>query len=88
MSVTTEAVHEEGPAPGREASGEPRDAVPARWALEATYEGSIRFDEANLEDPATIRPAVDALTRWIASTLVQLADLPLRFMPPDAQDDA
>ena len=63
------------------------DEPPAvRWAVEATYEGSIRFDEANLEDPATIEPVVDALTRWVASTLVRLADLPLPFLPPDLPD--
>ncbi len=63
------------------------DADPVRWAVEATYEGSIRFDEAHLEDPSTAAPIVDALTRWIASTLVHLADLPLSFLPPDTADD-
>jgi hypothetical protein len=43
----------------------------------------MRFDEAALEDPRSIRPVVDTLARWIASTLVQLADLPLHFVPPD-----
>jgi len=60
-----------------------RGEVPAvRWAVEATYEGSIRFDERNLEDPSTIEPTVDTLTRWVSSTLVRLADLPLSFLPP------
>jgi hypothetical protein len=59
------------------------DQAPPRWAVEATYEGSIRFDETQLENPATIRPLFETLTRWVASTLVQLADLPLRFLPPD-----
>ena len=27
-----------------------------RWAVEATYEGSLRFSEAQLEDPARSRP--------------------------------
>lgn len=58
-------------------------ATGARWAVEATYEGSVRFDERHLEDPATMEPIVDALTRWISSTLVQLADLPLSYLPPD-----
>jgi hypothetical protein len=61
-------------------------AQPARWAVEATYEGSIRLDEINLEDPSTIEPAIGSLTRWIASTLVRLADLPLSFLPPDPAD--
>jgi len=54
-----------------------------RWAIEATYEGSLRFEERHLEDPTTIRPMTDVLSRWVASTLVQLADLPLTFLPPD-----
>ncbi len=63
------------------------DETPAvRWAVEATYEGSIRFDGRNLEDPSTIEPMVDTLTRWVSSTLVQLADLPLSFLPPDLPD--
>jgi hypothetical protein len=77
-STTIEQVH-----------GDPEgtDEPPAvRWAVEATYEGSIRFDERNLEDPTTIEPMVDVLTRWVSSTLVQLADLPLTFLPPDLPD--
>jgi hypothetical protein len=72
-STTIEEVHD------RRGQTEPA----ARWAVEATYEGSIRFDEGNLEDPGTIEPTVDTLTRWISSTLVRLADLPLTFLPPD-----
>jgi hypothetical protein len=68
------------PAPGDEGVGSPS----VRWAVEATYEGSLRFDERNLEEPSTIEPVVEALTRWISSTLIRLADLPLRFLPPDA----
>jgi hypothetical protein len=71
-ATTVEEVH------GAEAE---TDAV--RWAIEATYEGSLRFEERHLEDPATIRPMTDVLARWVASTLVQLADLPLTFLPPD-----
>jgi hypothetical protein len=58
-----------------------------RWAVEATYEGSVRFTEAQLEEPDTIQPVISALTRWISSTLVQLADLPFAFLPPDEDDD-
>jgi hypothetical protein len=64
----------------------PGDAPTARWAVEATYEGSIRFDEHQLEDPSSIVPMVDTLTRWVASTLVALADLPLAYVPPDGED--
>jgi hypothetical protein len=52
-----------------------------RWAAEATYEGSVRFSEQQLEEPSTITPVFDALTRWVASTLITLADLPFTFLP-------
>jgi hypothetical protein len=58
-----------------------------RWAVEATYEGSVHFSEAQLENPAEIGPVIAGLTRWISSTLIQLADLPFSFLPPDEDDD-
>ena len=58
-----------------------------RWAAEATYEGSVRFSEQQLEEPSTLVPVFDDLTRWIASTLITLADLPFTFLPP-GEDDA
>lgn len=77
-SATVEQVFEEMP-------GADPPTTPVRWAVEATYEGSIRFEEHHLEDSATIVPIIDALTRWVASILVRLADLPLAFLPPDPQ---
>ncbi len=73
-AATVEQVLEEG------------EGGPVRWAVEATYEGSIRFEERHLEDPSSIAPVIDALTRWVASVLVQMADLPLSFLPPDEKD--
>ncbi len=73
-SATVEQVFEES-------GGESEAAT--RWAVEATYEGSIRFEEHHLEDSSSIAPVIDALTRWVASALVQMADLPLAFLPPD-----
>jgi hypothetical protein len=58
-----------------------------RWAVEATYEGSLRFSEAQLEEPREIDPVVSGLTRWISSTLVQLADLPFAYQPPHEDED-
>jgi hypothetical protein len=58
-----------------------------RWAVEATYEGSIRFSESQLENPTEIEPVINRLTRWISSTLISLADLPFSFLPPDKDDD-
>ncbi len=64
------------------------DEDPAlRWAAEATYEGSLRFSEQQLDDPSMLVPVFDDLTRWIASTLITLADLPFTFLPP-GEDDA
>ena len=75
--------------PSRRSTRTPgREAGAVRWAVEATYEGSIGFDEAILEDPTTIEPMVEALTGWVSSTLVRLADLPLSFLPPDPPDPA
>jgi hypothetical protein len=66
---------------------EPDDGEPAiRWAIEGSYEGSIRFEEAQLEDPELLVPIADALTGWVSSTLVRLADLPLTYHPPDPAD--
>jgi hypothetical protein len=79
-STTIEQVHAEPDSEGT--------APPARWAVEATYEGAIRLEEQNLEDPSTIEPAIGQLTRWVASTLVQLADLPLSVLPPDESGEA
>jgi len=47
----------------------------------------VRFSEAQLESPSEIDPVVSGLTRWISSTLVQLADLPFAFLPPDEDED-
>jgi len=47
----------------------------------------VRFSEQQLEDPSTIAPVFDGLTRWIASTLISLADLPFTFLPPGEDDD-
>jgi hypothetical protein len=58
-----------------------------RWAAEATYEGSVRFSEQQLDEPSSLVPVFDGLTRWIASTLITLADLPFTFLPPGEDDD-
>jgi hypothetical protein len=80
-ATTIEQVHAE---PGGGGGG---TAVSPRWAVEATYEGSVRFSEQQLEDPSTVTPVFDGLTRWIASTLIALADLPFTFLPPGDDED-
>ncbi len=57
-----------------------------RWAVEATYEGSLRFSEVQMEKPSEIEPVIAQLTRWISSTLIALGDLPFTFLPPDEDD--
>jgi hypothetical protein len=81
-ATTIEQVHADdaGLGPEGDTSGS------LRWAVEATYEGSIRFSEQQLEEPETIAPVFDGLTRWIASTLISLADLPFSFLPPGEDD--
>jgi hypothetical protein len=67
--------------------GDRGEEGPLRWAVEATYEGSIRFTEAQLEDPSGLEPVFEDLTRWVASTLISLADLPFTFLPPGDEED-
>ena len=59
------------------------EAADVSWSIETTYEGELHFDERALEDPSALAPVVEALTGWVSSTLVRLADLPLTFLPPD-----
>jgi len=58
-----------------------------RWAAEATYEGSLRFTDTQLDDPSSLAPVFDGLARWIASILISLADLPFTFVPPGEGDE-
>ncbi len=67
-------------------AGDPADEPTVRWAVEGSYEGAVRFDEVQLEDPDSLASIADALTRWVSSTLVRLADLPLTYHPPDPAD--
>ena len=52
-------------------------------AFEVAYQGSLRLDEAMLEDPSKLDPEIAELARWVASALVRLADLQLAFRPPE-----
>jgi len=52
-------------------------------AVETTYQGTFRLDESALDDPATLSAPMGELARWVASVLVRLGDLDLRYLPPD-----
>jgi hypothetical protein len=52
-------------------------------AFEVAYQGSLRLEEAVLEDPSKLDPQIAGLARWVASALVRLADLQLEFRPPE-----
>jgi hypothetical protein len=83
-ATTIEQVRADAPVGTARDEGE---APGVRWAAEATYEGALRFSEQQLEEPATLVPVFDGLTRWIASILISLADLPFTFLPP-GEDEA
>jgi hypothetical protein len=51
--------------------------------VETSYQGTIRLDEAALEDSAGLAAPADQLARWVASVLVRLGDLRLAYLPPD-----
>ena len=69
-AAVVEQVHEPGP-------GGPR------FAVETSYQGTIRLDEAALEDAASLAGPAGQLARWVASVLVRLGDLRLAYLPPD-----
>jgi hypothetical protein len=54
-------------------------------AFEVAYQGSLRLEDAVLEDPSKLDDQISALARWVASALVRLADLQLNFRPPEEQ---
>lgn len=55
-------------------------------AFEVAYQGSLRLDDALLEDPSKLDDQIAGLARWVASALVRLADLDLPFRPPEEED--
>jgi len=56
-------------------------------AVEVSFQGAYRIDEQVLEDPEKLDPDLHGLARWIASSLVRLADLDLQFLPVEDSDD-
>ena len=60
---------------------------PGELAVEITYEGTYRFEEQVLEDGKLLEEHFAPLGRWVASTLVRLADLKLEYLPPDEEEE-
>jgi hypothetical protein len=60
------------------------DADATEYAIDVSYEGAYELDEAGLSDGAELDKHFTALGGWIASMLVRLGDLKLRYKPvPD-----
>ena len=59
----------------------------ARFAVETTYQGTLRLDDSALEDAATLTGPVCDLARWVASVLVRLGDLDLAYVAPETAPD-
>jgi hypothetical protein len=57
--------------------------APPSVAVEATYQGTVGLDDAALEEPSALAAPMGALARWVASVLVALGDLDLRYVPPE-----
>ena len=57
------------------------DADATEYAIDVSYEGAYELDEAGLSDGAELDKHFNALGGWIASMLVRLGDLELRYKP-------
>ena len=57
------------------------DADATEYAIDVSYEGVYELDEAGLSDGAELDKHFNALGGWIASMLVRLGDLELRYKP-------
>jgi hypothetical protein len=58
-----------------------------RGAVEISYEGTYRLEEAVLDDSSALDGHLGALASWVSSTLVRLADLRLSYLPPGEVGD-
>ena len=57
-----------------------------QFALEVSYSGVLRLEEAVLEDTSLLKERLGPCGRWVASVLVRLADLDLAFLPPEMEE--
>lgn len=63
------------------------DAAHQEFALEVGYEGSVELDDDILADGSAIDGQLASVGGWIASTLVRLGDLEVRYHPPYDRPD-
>ena len=54
--------------------------------MEATFEGSIRFSERDLKEPASIAPIFDGLTRSLPPRSFVAETFPFSFLRPGEED--
>jgi hypothetical protein len=59
------------------------DLEAAEYGIEVSYESVYELDEARLADGSALDEHFNALGGWIASTLVRLGDLDLRYIPAE-----
>ena len=57
------------------------DTDATEYAIDVSYEGAYELDEAGLSDGAELDQHFTALGGWIASMLVRIGDLELRYKP-------
>ena len=57
------------------------DTDATEYAIDVSYEGAYELDEAGLSDGAELDHHFTALGGWIASMLVRIGDLKLRYKP-------
>ena len=67
--------------------GHPTSSDNTDYALEITYEGEYELAEETLQDgtSAVLDEHFGALGHWVASTLINLGDLKLEFVPADEE---
>ena len=57
------------------------------FAFEVPYEGVYRFEEATVGEPEVLDRHFEPFGRWLASSLVRVADLPLDYLPFDPEEE-
>jgi hypothetical protein len=63
------------------------DLTTVEYAVEFSYEGTITLEEGTLADGSVLDEQFKSIGGWVASTLVRLGDLRLKFLPPDPDDE-